>query len=67
MSCDIKLLDFCYSVQKSSNVPEPTYEMIDKPNNDVNMEKNPAYSVQDTSMLHHYDFVSESDQPKAKQ
>ena len=48
-------------------MPEPTYEMIDKPNNDVNMEKNPAYSVQDTSMLHHYDFVSESDQPKAKQ
>ena len=45
-------------------MPEPTYEMIDISNNDV---KNPAYSVQDTSMLHHYDYVSESDQTKAKQ
>ena len=42
------------------------------------MEKNPAYSVQDTSMkcdevnmnvqdTHHYDFISESNQTKAEQ
>ena len=36
---------------------------------DVNMEKNPAYSVQDTSVDHHhlYDFISESKQAEAKQ
>ena len=58
-----------HSVQRPSNIPEPTYEVIAKPDNDddVNMEKNPAYSVQDTSMLHHYDFVSETNQTKAKQ
>ena len=56
------------SVQQPSNVPDPTYELVAKPDNDdVNMEKNPAYSVQDTSMLHHYDFISESNQTKAKQ
>ena len=58
-----------HSVQQPSNIPEPTYEVIAKPDNDddVNMEKNPAYSVQDTSMLHHYDFVSETNQTKTKQ
>ena len=57
-----------HSVQQPSNIPEPTYELVTKPdNNDVNMEKNPAYSVQDTSMLHHYDFVSETNQTKTKQ
>ena len=47
-----------HSVQQPSNIPEPTYEVIAKPDNDddVNMEKNPAYSVQDTSVLHHYDL-----------
>ena len=61
---------FCHvhSVQQPSNVPDPTYELVAKPDNDdVNMEKNPAYSVQDTSMLHHYEFVSETNQTKAKQ
>ena len=47
---------------------EPTYELVSKPNDDgVNLEKNPAYSVQDTSMLHSYDFIAESNQTKAKQ
>ena len=41
--------------------------MIAKPDN-VNMEKNPAYSVQDTSMDRHpYDVISESNQTKDKQ
>ena len=61
----IKILWFIYSV-RPSNAPEPTYEMIPKPDN-VNMEKNPAYSVQDTSVDHHYDFISESNQTKEKQ
>ena len=57
-----------HSVQQPSNIPEPTYELVAKiGNDDVNMEKNPAYSVQDTSMIHHYDFVSETNQTKAKQ
>ena len=48
--------------------PEPTYKLVTEPDNDdVNMEKNPAFSVQDTSMLHHFDFVSEPNQIKAKQ
>ena len=57
-----------YSVKQPSNAPQPTYEMIAKPD-DVNMEKNPAYSVQDTSVDHHhlYDFISESNQTEAKQ
>ena len=59
---------FTHSVQCSSNAPEPTYELVGKPNeDDVNLEKNPAYSVQDTSMLHSYDFISESNQTKDKQ
>ena len=60
--------DFCYlhSEQQPPNAAEPAYEMIAKPD-DVNMEKNPAYSVQDTSMLHHYDFVSENSHTKSKQ
>ena len=58
-----------HSVQQPSSIPEPTYEIIAKPDSDddVNMENNPAYSVQDTSMLHHYDFVSETNQSKTKQ
>ena len=59
-----------HSVQQPSNIPEPTYELVTKkPDNDddVNIEKNPAYSVQYTSMIHHYDFVSETNQTKAKQ
>ena len=57
-----------YSVQQPSSVPDPTYELVAKPDNDdVNIEKNPAYLVQDTSMLHHYDFISEDNQTKAKQ
>ena len=55
-----------YSAQQPCNAPEPTYEMIAK-HDEVNMEKNPAYSVQDTSMDHHYDFISDSNQTKAKQ
>ena len=57
-----------HSVQQPSNIPDPTYELVAKiGNDDVNMEKNPAYSVQYTSMIHHYDFVSETNQTKAKQ
>ena len=57
-----------HSVQQPSNIKEPTYELVAKiGNDDVNIEKNPAYSVQDTSMIHHYDFVSETNQTKAKQ
>ena len=57
------------SLQCPSNAPkpEPTYELVSKPIEDVNMEKNPAYSVQDTSVLHSYEFISESNQPKDKQ
>ena len=58
---------YTYSVQHPSNAPEPTYELVSKANEDVSMEKNPAYSVQDTSMLHPYDFIPESNQTKAKQ
>ena len=49
------------SLQYPSNAPEPepTYELVSKSNEDVNLEKNPAYSVQDTSMLHSYDFISD--------
>ena len=79
------LFNFCYicSVQQPSTVPEPTYELVVKHDDDINMEKNPAYSVQDTSMkcdqvnnenspysvqdTHHYDFISESNQTKAEQ
>ena len=48
---------FChiYRVQQPSNVPEPTYELVVKHGDDINMDKNPAYSVQDTSMK--YDDV----------
>ena len=53
------------SVQPS-NAPEPTYEMIGKHDN-VKLEENPAYSVQDTSMNHNYDFIPESNQAKAEQ
>ena len=57
-----------HSVQQPSNIPDPTYEQVAKiGNNDVNIEKNPAYSVQDTSMIHQYDFVSETNQTKTKQ
>ena len=52
-----------HSVQQPSKIPEPTYELVTKKadnNDDVNIEKNPAYSVQDTSMIHQYDFVSET-------
>ena len=51
------------------NPQESTYELVSKPNDDdINMKKNPAYSVQDTSMLHHYDFITdENNQTKAKQ
>ena len=52
-----------HSIQQPSNIPEPTYELVTKTadnNDDVNIEKNPAYSVQDTSMIHQYDFVSET-------
>ena len=57
------------SLQSPPNAPEPepTYELVSKPIEDVNIEKNPAYSVQDTSMLHSYDFISESNQTKDKQ
>ena len=51
-----------YSVQP----PEPTYEMVVK-HDDVEMEKNPAYSVQDTSVNHNYDLIPESNQAKAEQ
>ena len=68
---NIASIVFCHmhSVQQSSSVPDPTYELVAKPDNDddVNMEKNPAYSVQDTSMLHHYDFVSDTNQTTTKQ
>ena len=57
-----------YSVQQPSNVPDPTYALVTKPDDgDVKMEMNPAYSVQDTSMIHQYDFVSETNETKAKQ
>ena len=68
--CNSNIYSYMYinSVQQTSKIPDPTYELIAKPdNNDVNMETNPAYSVQDTSVLHHYDFISESNQTKAKQ
>ena len=52
------------------NVQEPTYELVTKPTaDDVNMEKNPSYSVtnvQDSSLDHHYDFIPGSDDIKAK-
>ena len=57
-----------HSVQQPSNIPDPTYELVAKiGNDDVNIAKNPAYSVQDTSMIHQYDFVSETNQTKTKQ
>ena len=76
---------FChiYSLQQPSSVPEPTYELVAKHGDDINMDKNPAYSVQDTSMKYvdvnmdrnpaysvntrHYDYISEKNQTEAKQ
>ena len=59
-----------YSDQQHPSDPlESAYALVSKPNNgDVNMEANPAYSVQDTSMLHQYEFITdENNQTKAKQ
>ena len=64
------MLYIAYRVQCPSSAVDPTYELVSKTNNDddgVNLEKNPAYSIQDTSMLHPYDFIPESIQTKAKQ
>ena len=61
----------CSVPHDPSSALEPTYELVSKPNDDddgVNLEKNPAYSVQDTSILHPYDFIpADSNQTKAKQ
>ena len=60
---------YTYSVQQSSSAPEPAYELMSKPNDDdVNVEKNPAYSaVQDTPLDHQYEFIAGSNHTKAKQ
>ena len=57
--------------QHPSNPPESEYALVGKSKDgNVNMEANPAYSVsvQDTPMLHQYDFITdENNQTKAKQ
>ena len=61
------MVDVHYSSnhQKTS---EPAYELVTKPiPSDVEMDKNPAYSsndTQDTSEDHHYDFISDSGHAK---
>lgn len=52
------------------NISEPAYELAKKPTfSDVEMDKNPAYSVadaKDTSEDHHYDFIPDSGHAKVK-
>ena len=59
------------NVISHQNVPEPTYELVSKDSKltaeDVNMQKNPSYSVtdvQDSSVDHHYDVIPGSDDVK---
>ena len=58
---------FCYvhSIKQAANTPEPTYELAKL--DDVNMENNPAYSMHDTPMHHHYDFIPVNNHTKVKQ
>ena len=55
---------------RHQNVPEPTYELVTKLTaHDVDMEKNPSYSVadaQDSSSYHHYDVIPANDGAKDK-
>ena len=59
----------CYRIRRP-NIPEPTYELVTKlTSDDVNMEKNPSYSVadaQDSSSDHHYDVIPANDDAKDK-
>ena len=52
------------------NTSEPAYELVTQPTpGEVKLEKNPAYSVadvQDSSVDHHYDFISDSGHAKVK-
>ena len=52
------------------NTADPAYELVDKPTpKDVQLDKNPAYSVadtDDTSEDHHYDFIADSAPAKIK-
>ena len=64
------IIDVYYS-SNHQNTAEPAYELVDKPTpkEDVQMDKNPAYSIndtQDTAEDHHYDFISDSGNAKAK-
>ena len=60
-----------YYSSSHQNTSEPAYELVTKPiPGDVKMDKNPAYSIndtQDTSEDHHYDFISDSGHAKVKE
>ena len=60
-----------YYSSNHQNTAEPAYQLVEKPTpkEDVQMDKNPAYSIndtQDTSEDHHYDFISDSGHAKVK-
>ena len=60
-----------YCSQNNQNTAGPAYELVAKPppNLDVQMDKNPAYSVADTGDIsedHHYDLIADSDPAKIK-
>ena len=57
----------CYYSSSHKNASEPAYELVTKSTpSDVKVEKNPAYSVSDTSADHHYDFISDIGGAKVK-
>ena len=68
--CVFKLTANVYCSSNHQNTSEPAYELVTKPMpSDVKLEKNPAYSVtdtQDTSVDHHYDFISDVGDAKVK-
>ena len=60
-----------YYSSNHQNTVESAYALVEKPTpkEDVQMDKNPAYSIadtQDTSKDHHYDFIPDSGHDKIK-
>ena len=68
--CSYTQVHNCIYRSNHQNTSEPAYELVTQSTSgDVKLEKNPAYSVtdtQDTSVEHHYDFISDNDHAKVK-
>ena len=68
LTTSLNISKYCSSNHK--NTADPVYELVAKPTpKDVQMDKNPVYSVADTgdsSEDHPYDFIADSDPAKIK-